>query len=103
MKSPAGRMVVAALLSVCLLGAASPARVSAADGAGSGTAMDPKMNPKTGEPPGAPAGCCCIPKLEAGAFTCVAKTTEFDCKAQCAELKDGRLPSGCKWTAGACP
>jgi hypothetical protein len=101
MKVAVGRMVVAALVSLCLLGAVSPARRAVADGGG--TAMDPKMNPNTGEPPGAPVGCCCIPKLEAGAFTCVAKTTEFDCKAQCAELKDGRLPSGCKWTAGACP
>ncbi len=100
--SHAAKMVVAVGLGLCLLSGASATRVWA-NGDGSGTAMDPKMNPATGEPPGAPAGCCCIPKLEAGKFECVAKTTEFDCKAQCAELKDGRLPSGCKWTKGDCP
>jgi len=91
------KIAVGVALSLILFGplAWTPAR--AADPA------NPPMDPKTGEPPGAPVGCCCLPKLQAGAFECVAKTTEFDCKAQCAELKDGRLPSGCKWTVGACP
>ncbi|MCW5890524.1 MAG: hypothetical protein KIT14_08225 [bacterium] len=61
------------------------------------------INPKTGEPKGAPTGCCCYPPAEAGgAPTCKASVTEFDCKAECSLLKDGRLPSGCTWNAGAC-
>jgi len=98
MRHRASQVVAMALLSAVLLAAPS-----ALAGEGSGSAMDPKMNPATGEPAGAPVGCCCIPKLTAGEFACVAGTTEFDCKAQCAEIKDGRLPSGCTWTTGACP
>jgi hypothetical protein len=96
---------VAMGMAVALLGAWLIAPLGASCAwAGEGTnTMDPKMNPATGEPPGAPVGCCCIPKLQAGEFTCVGNTTEFDCKAQCAELKDGRLPSGCTWKAGDCP
>jgi len=66
----------------------------------------PTINPATGQPFGAPTGCCCIPKLHPTAddrFDCKASVTEFDCKAECAELKDGRLPSGCTWAKGACP
>jgi hypothetical protein len=65
----------------------------------------PAINPATGQPPGAPTGCCCLPKLHPTAndrFDCKASVTEFDCKAECAELKDGRLPSGCKWDKGPC-
>ena len=63
------------------------------------------INPATGEPRGAPAGCCCLPKLkptDADRFDCKGSMTEFDCKAECSMFKDGRLPSGCRWTAGAC-
>lgn len=94
------RLAGVALVALCALLLAMPA---AHAGDGQGTAMDPKMDPDTGEPPGAPVGCCCIPKITAGELACVGDTTEFDCKAQCAEIKDGRLPSGCTWTAGACP
>ncbi|MEO8602586.1 MAG: hypothetical protein ABI629_08425 [bacterium] len=68
--------------------------------------MDPKMNPATGEPPDAPTGCCCYPKADPVAGhdpLCKSDVTEFDCKAECAELKDGREKSGCHWTTGACP
>lgn len=68
--------------------------------------QEPKgVNPATGAPAGAPAGCCCIPKLHptaTEAFDCKGNVVEFDCKAECAELKDGRQPSGCKWTQGTC-
>ena len=63
------------------------------------------INPATGEPRGAPTGCCCIPKLHPigdDRFDCKASMTHFDCKAECSLLRDGRLPSGCNWTAGAC-
>jgi len=63
------------------------------------------INPATGEPRGAPTGCCCIPKLHPSGddrFDCKASMTHFDCKAECSLLRDGRLPSGCNWTAGAC-
>jgi hypothetical protein len=63
------------------------------------------ISPKTGEPPGAAKGCCCIPKLHPTAgneFDCKSGVTHFDCKAECAGLKDGRKPSGCKWDEGAC-
>jgi hypothetical protein len=58
------------------------------------------INPKTGEPKGAPTGCCTFPPKDDP----VAKgdMTEFDCKAECSLLKDGRLPSGCEWNPGAC-
>lgn len=68
--------------------------------------QNPTIDPATGEPPGAPTGCCCFPKADSpgsGTVLCKPALTEFDCKAQCAELRDGRLPSGCRWTKGACP
>jgi hypothetical protein len=68
---------------------------------------EPKgVNPATGAPANAPAGCCCIPVLHptaAKAFDCKASMAQFDCTAECAQLKDGRDPSGCKWTKGECP
>jgi len=63
------------------------------------------INPATGEPRGAPTGCCCFPKLhptESDRYDCKPSLTDFDCKVECSMLKDGRLPSGCTWTAGAC-
>jgi hypothetical protein len=63
------------------------------------------INPATGEPRGAPAGCCCMPKLNPSGddrLNCKSGMTHFDCKAECAMFKDGRLPSGCTWTAGTC-
>lgn len=61
------------------------------------------INPKTGEPKGAPTGCCCFPPAKAGEKPiCKGDMTEFDCKAECSLLKDGRLPSGCTWKTGAC-
>ena len=66
----------------------------------------PTINPATGEPPGAPTGCCCFPKSDNPAgpgALCKSNVTEFDCRAECAELRDGRLPSGCTWSKGACP
>ncbi|HEV7730686.1 MAG TPA: hypothetical protein VGR62_00925 [Candidatus Binatia bacterium] len=59
-----------------------------------------EINPATGEPRGAPTGCCCFPPKDAA--VCKAAMTEFDCKAECSMLKDGRLPSGCTWATGAC-
>lgn len=103
-----GKLSVVRALTVAgvLVGAMSLAAVGGAgaqgDAKGHGAAA---LNPATGEPYGAPAGCCCFPKLEPTAesrFDCKADMTEFDCKAECAQLKDGRLPSGCKWTKGAC-
>ncbi len=50
-------------------------------------------------------GCCCFPKLhptERDRFDCRPGMSEFDCKAECSMLEDGRLPSGCSWTVGAC-
>jgi hypothetical protein len=68
---------------------------------------EPKgINPATGASANAPKGCCCIPKLHPAppaAFDCKSSMVEFDCKAECAQLKDGRDPSGCKWSAGDCP
>jgi hypothetical protein len=74
-------------------------------GAAAGQMVNPTINPATGEPPGAPVGCCCYPKADSPGDKplCKPDVTEFDCKAECAELKDGRLPSGCTWTKGACP
>jgi hypothetical protein len=63
------------------------------------------INPATGEPRGAPTGCCCMPKLHLTGddrFDCKPGATHFDCKAGCALLKDGRLPSGCTWKEGGC-
>jgi hypothetical protein len=51
------------------------------------------------------SGCCCFPKLhptERERFDCKPGMSEFDCTAECSMFKDGRLPSGCKWTVGAC-
>ena len=66
---------------------------------------EPTINPVTGQPPGAPTGCCCFPKADSpsGVLTCRPNQTEFDCKAQCAELRDGREKSGCSWDKGDCP
>ena len=74
-------------------------------GTAAGQMVNPTINPATGEPPGAPAGCCCYPKADSPGDKplCKPGVTEFDCKAECAELKDGRLPSGCTWTKGVCP
>jgi hypothetical protein len=73
--------------------------------AGGANPHEPPIDPATGEPPGAPTGCCCFPKADspAGAGQICKNMTEFDCKAECAELREGRLPSGCRWTTGACP
>jgi len=63
-------------------------------------------NRATGAPVGAPQGCCCFPKLHPTAtekLDCKAGMVEFDCKGECAQLKDGRDPSGCTWTKGDCP
>ena len=52
------------------------------------------------------SGCCCFPKLEptgSDRFDCRKDMSEFDCKAECSMLRDGRDPSGCTWTVGACP
>ena len=70
-----------------------------------GQMVNPTINPATGEPPGAPSGCCCYPKAASPGDKplCKPAVTEFDCKAECAEIKDGRLPSGCTWTKGDCP
>jgi hypothetical protein len=46
-------------------------------------------------------GCCCFP-TGADRPDCKAGMSEFDCKAQCAQLRDGRLPSGCTWAVGTC-
>jgi len=62
-------------------------------------------NRATGAPVGAPKGCCCFPKLHPTAtekLDCKTGIVEFDCKAECAQLKDGRDPSGCTWTNGDC-
>jgi hypothetical protein len=55
------------------------------------------INPATGG--------CCMPKLHPSdddRFDCKASMTHFDCKAECASLRDGRLPSGCTWKEGGC-
>lgn len=46
-------------------------------------------------------GCCCFPTGE-DRSECKPGMSEFDCKAQCAQLRDGRLPSGCTWAVGTC-
>ena len=96
------RRVLAAVLVTAL--SVAPAARSRADEVWD---KEPKgVNPATGGPANAPSGCCCIPKLHptsSDAFDCRAHTVQFDCTAQCAQLKDGRDPSGCKWTAGDCP
>lgn len=58
------------------------------------------LNPKTGEPRGAATGCCCFPPADGR--VCKADMTDFDCKAECAGLRDGSKPSGCTWAKGAC-
>ena len=50
-------------------------------------------------------GCCCFPPPLTGARgqnDCKPGLSEFDCRAECALLRDGRQPSGCTWTVGAC-
>jgi hypothetical protein len=47
------------------------------------------------------SGCCCFPTGKERA-DCKNDMSEFDCKAQCAQLRDGRLPSGCTWAVGTC-
>src|SRR5262249_31737316 len=76
-----------------------------ASGAQTGAPAQPPINPVTGQAPGAPTGCCCFPKADspAGTRVCRPNQTEFDCKAQCAELRDGKERSGCTWDKGACP
>jgi hypothetical protein len=68
--------------------------------------QEPKgVNPDTGAPIGAPAGCCCFPKVHptaTEAFDCKAGMVEVDCTIECAQLRDGREPSKCTWTKGAC-
>ena len=70
-----------------------------------GAAGQPPINPVTGQAPGAPTGCCCFPKADSpgGTSVCRPNQTEFDCKAQCAELRDGKARSGCTWNNGDCP
>jgi hypothetical protein len=46
-------------------------------------------------------GCCCFPTAD-DRSDCKPGMSEFDCKAQCAQLRDGRLPSGCTWAVGTC-
>jgi hypothetical protein len=95
------KLFVAALAAVALFATAIPA---ARPGAAADE-MPAGIDPATGEPPGAPTGCCCFPKLhptDTERLDCKPDLTEFDCKAECAQLKDGRLPSGCKWTVGSC-
>lgn len=46
-------------------------------------------------------GCCCFP-TGGDRSDCKNGMSEFDCKAQCAQLRDGRLPSGCTWAVGTC-
>jgi hypothetical protein len=85
-----------------LLAAAQPARAQT----GAGQMPDPTINPATGEPFGAPTGCCCFPKADTAPSktpACKPNSTQFDCKAECADLRDGRLPSSCSWTQGDCP
>ncbi len=51
------------------------------------------------------SGCCCFPKATPTAkdpVDCKKVMSEFDCKAECSMLRDGREPSGCSWTVGAC-
>jgi len=48
-------------------------------------------------------GCCCFPKRNPTDKSECKADSEFDCSADCSLLKDGRLPSGCTWTVGACP
>lgn len=93
------RFTIAAA-TVLLLAAAHPS-----DAQMGGVPQDPKLDPATGEPFGAPKGCCCFPTADSdpGGKRICKSFTEFDCKAECAELRDGRLPSGCTWTKGACP
>jgi hypothetical protein len=50
-------------------------------------------------------GCCCFPPSPTGGRgqnDCKPGLSEFDCRAECALLRDGRQPSGCTWTVGAC-
>jgi len=47
------------------------------------------------------SGCCCFP-TGGDHPDCKNGMSEFDCKAQCAQLRVGRLPSGCTWTVGTC-
>jgi hypothetical protein len=47
-------------------------------------------------------GCCCFPPLGQSPRQCKAEIREFDCRAECALLRDGRKPSDCTWTGGAC-
>ena len=88
--------LLAAVLALC------SAQMTSAQNSAS---AQPTINPVTGQAPGAPTGCCCFPKADSppGKLVCRANQTEFDCKAQCAELRDGREKSGCSWDKGDCP
>ena len=95
-----GRAALAASLVVAVATTMSWTAAAAAESGGEPAGI----SPKTGEPPGAPKGCCCFPKLHptaTDAFDCKAGMTQFDCKAECASFKDGREPSGCRWSEGA--
>ena len=47
-------------------------------------------------------GCCCFPPLDKRARQCKGGVSEFDCRAECSLLRDGRKPSDCTWAVGAC-
>jgi len=48
-------------------------------------------------------GCCCFPPpLDKSARQCKGAISEFDCRAECSLLRDGRKPSDCTWAVGAC-
>ena len=92
----AGRAALAALLMTLITVQASRAQT--------GAAGQPPINPVTGQAPGAPTGCCCFPKADRwGTLVCRPNQTEFDCKAQCAELRDWKARSACAWNKGDCP
>ena len=98
------RTIASFVLSVALAAVASPPARALADEVWD---VEPKgVNPATGAPVGAPAGCCCFPKQHPTAtetLDCKPAIVEFDCKVECAQLRDGREPSKCTWTKGDCP
>src|SRR5262245_49805428 len=63
------------------------------------------IDPAAGQPRTAPTGSCCMPQRNPSGddrFDCEPGMTNFDCKAECSFFKDGRVPSSCAWTQGAC-